>query len=386
MTHSLIGVLLGSASARFTGSLRGAIWAAVLGSNLPDVDFVITPFLADPRLSYLVHHRGYTHTLLLAPLLAVVPLLVARWRAPECRALPTALLALVSVVLHVGADGWNHYGIHPLWPVEPRWMYGDVLFIVEPWLWVALLPLAWSLASRPWRWALGAIALCAVGLSAFVLGPTMGIAVAVGLRLVLAAQRARGGPLPAMLAMGLTLAAFTSGSRLADAVARDAVADAPGELVEVVRSPRPGSPWCWEIVTTHLDGDRWVARPGRVSLLPDLVSPEECALGPDERTAPATPPDLPDRLDLAWRPAFVGSVAELRALAASECRADAFLRYARVPFWQVEPASFVMGDLRYDREAGLGFAEVRSAWGDHAGCGGLPSWRSDASRRLLGER
>jgi inner membrane protein len=54
------------------------------------------------------------------------------------------------------------YGIRLLMPFSDRWFYGDVLFIVDPWLWLALaagiLLARRRGSSRPARFALAAVA------------------------------------------------------------------------------------------------------------------------------------------------------------------------------------------------------------------------------------
>ncbi len=37
-----------------------------------------------------------------------------------------AVMAVVGVLLHLGMDALNSYGVHPYWPLNNRWMYGDL--------------------------------------------------------------------------------------------------------------------------------------------------------------------------------------------------------------------------------------------------------------------
>jgi hypothetical protein len=46
----------------------------------------------------------------------------------------------VSTLSHLVLDWTNSYGIHPFWPFDDRWKYGDSVFIVEPWFWVVSVP------------------------------------------------------------------------------------------------------------------------------------------------------------------------------------------------------------------------------------------------------
>ena len=74
-------------------------------------------------------------------------------------ALPRQLLLLsaISIVSHPILDMLNTYGIRWLVPFSDRWFYGDILFIVDPWLWLILGVgvLLSRRATRPARIALG---------------------------------------------------------------------------------------------------------------------------------------------------------------------------------------------------------------------------------------
>ena len=126
ITHTLAGIAVAELAYQVRAArsgpnpaLRGAAWlSAGLASNAPDLDIVLTPLLRQP-LGYVLHHRGYTHTLLLAPLLALLPFLLAHIRlARTGKSRVTGLdgaflyaLALASVLLHVLMDFGNSYGV-----------------------------------------------------------------------------------------------------------------------------------------------------------------------------------------------------------------------------------------------------------------------------------
>src|SRR5690606_1230143 len=91
---------------------------------------------------------------------------VRRKRGPQLApAIPAQilLLAFLGVLSHPFLDWLNSYGLRWLMPFDGRWFYGDALFIVDPWLWLALL-LGLALARRrastkPPQWALGLAAI-----------------------------------------------------------------------------------------------------------------------------------------------------------------------------------------------------------------------------------
>jgi inner membrane protein len=157
VTHSLAGLLVAEAAVRIrtrhTGAEPSARFRTVaaissmLTANLPDADLFYSGTGGD-RLTYMLHHRGHTHTVVGVILGAVLmwgaASLVWRWHA---RAAPERAdvrwlfgLLLVSSVSHLVLDWTNSYGVHPFWPFNNRWFYGDSVFIVEPWLWVVSVP------------------------------------------------------------------------------------------------------------------------------------------------------------------------------------------------------------------------------------------------------
>lgn len=115
----------------------------LIGANLPDVD--VLAFLGGPNFP-LAFRRGWTHGI---PALFVLPFLLAGALAGADRlisrlsgaVIPSAvrprellLLSFIAVWSHPLLDTLNVYGIRWLMPLAERWYYGDVLFIVDPWL------------------------------------------------------------------------------------------------------------------------------------------------------------------------------------------------------------------------------------------------------------
>jgi len=66
---------------------------------------------------------------------------IRRRRHPELPpAVPRALLwlSLVAVLTHPLLDLCNTYGVRLLMPFSGHWFHGDALFIIDPWMWLAL--------------------------------------------------------------------------------------------------------------------------------------------------------------------------------------------------------------------------------------------------------
>ena len=170
LTHSLVG--LAAAKAGLERASPYATLVCVLAANLPDVDIVT---LAGGPRAYLANHRGITHSLVGALALALaLPVLffacerlLARLRGREPRARFKGLLvcSLILVASHPLLDWTNSYGLRPFLPWDGRWVYGDLLYIVDPWIWLALGGACFLLTAktRP-RAAVWAVLACALSL------------------------------------------------------------------------------------------------------------------------------------------------------------------------------------------------------------------------------
>jgi inner membrane protein len=143
LTHSLVG--LAAAKAGLGRVSPYATFVCVAAANLPDIDIVAR---AGGPAFYLRHHRGITHSVVGTLALAfALPLLLcagervwARARGLEPRARPKGLLicSLLLSASHPLLDWTNSYGVRPWLPWDGRWFYGDLLFIVDPWVWLVL--------------------------------------------------------------------------------------------------------------------------------------------------------------------------------------------------------------------------------------------------------
>ncbi len=144
LTHSLTAIALARAiGGRFTPR---ATLLLLLSGNIPDSDIVT---LARGQQVYFESHRGYTHTFLILPLLALAcVLLVAglyRQRLPWWRAW---LVCCVGLLSHLLLDWTNSYGIRPLLPFSSRWFYLDLNGLYDWTIWAVLvLCLLWPLFS-----------------------------------------------------------------------------------------------------------------------------------------------------------------------------------------------------------------------------------------------
>jgi inner membrane protein len=410
ITHSVVGLLVAEAALAWRGrraerepvsdGLRAsALLASVLANNAPDIDSAWASVLTTP-LGSLLHHRGHTHTFVLVPVLAAlsagVTLAVARARgtriAPRDRVW-LALLALAGVAIHVALDATNNYGVHPFWPFFDGWIYGDTVFIIEPLLWAALIPpLVFAARSRWLAIVLTWVVLLGVGLcwlrefvprSMAVVVTLLAAATALASRRATPARRV----LVSAGATALVLVTFAVSGSVARGTALRASAAAFPDAVthDVVSTPMPADPLCWQVILVQTEEARYLVRSSMVATVPSFLSSSECPFDVWAKpTAPSSAVAAPPTPSVRWIREFSAPVSELRTLARDSCVFAALLQFARVPYWTNDDAlGRVAGDARYDRSSGLDFSDTVL---DGVACPkNLPPW-IPPRRGLLEER
>lgn len=167
LTHSLVGLTSAKAGLERLSPYTAA--ACILSANAPDID-VVSGFFGG-RWVLLQHHRGITHSIvgtlvlgiLIPSILFGVERVVARWRKqrPKIRYRGLLVASLIAAATHPLMDWTNNYGVRPLLPWDGRWFYGDLVFIVDPYLILVLGGAAFLLTSdRRWKvviWSLVAL-------------------------------------------------------------------------------------------------------------------------------------------------------------------------------------------------------------------------------------
>jgi len=154
LTHSLVG--LTAAKAGLERLSPGATTLCVLAANAPDADIVVLAF--GDRWTFLEHHRGITHAIVgvialafLLPLIFyVVDRLWSRFRnqPPKTKLKGLLIASLIASATHPLLDWTNNYGIRFFLPWSQKWSYGDLVFIVDPYLWLILGGAVFLLTAR----------------------------------------------------------------------------------------------------------------------------------------------------------------------------------------------------------------------------------------------
>jgi len=150
LAHTLCGALLAKTRLGRLSPLAPA--ALLIGANLPDADLVASLFGGDDasrKASYLLHHRGITHALLGIAVEALLLACAIRWierremgdggeRAQPRPWRAHLLPAFAALLSHPLLDLLNDYGVRPWLPFSDARFFGDLVFIVDPWLWLLL--------------------------------------------------------------------------------------------------------------------------------------------------------------------------------------------------------------------------------------------------------
>lgn len=382
LTHTLIGALVGEAVARTMPRAHTdlpeqtrrnlCVTLAAIGSNLPDSDLLYSFF--GGKVNYLLHHRGHTHTILIALLLGAAMFGLTRWWLRRRNLQPSSadqkLLAgvlLLTPLLHIAMDFGNNYGVHPFWPLDNRWFYGDSIFIIEPLFWAACAPLAFIFRTRPARFIVWLAMVVAIGLVLFtgmVPPPVAAVYSLLVVAMMLVGWRA---PQRVALAAGVSLwlattlmfvlAANSARARVEQIVAQQF---ADSELLDHVLTPMPSNPLCWEIMLVQKEGDSAVLRRAMLASAPSLLAADRCLTRSLDIpiSAPLAKVARESSPELKWYGQISSPLDQLRKVAGTNCEAAAALRFIRAPWLATVDNELVLGDLRYDREPELGFSEV----------------------------
>ncbi len=131
ITHTLTGWMM-ARTGLGQSAQRGSALMMMLAANVPDIDVVAAGFPGSLR--YLEVHRGYTHSLAMAPVMALVPLLLARWMAKSSINWQSYFACLLGVLSHLALDLTNVYGVRLLLPFSSRWLRLDITDIIDPWI------------------------------------------------------------------------------------------------------------------------------------------------------------------------------------------------------------------------------------------------------------
>jgi inner membrane protein len=151
--HTLVGAACGAAG--LNRRTRFGAATLMISANIPDVDVLVFA----TNTPWIEFRRGWTHGIV-AQLTLPIALTVVFWlldRFTRARGTDgdrpfhagwSLALSFVGVYTHVFLDYLNNYGVRLATPFSWQWFYGDAIFIVDPWMWIALAVGVWMTGTR----------------------------------------------------------------------------------------------------------------------------------------------------------------------------------------------------------------------------------------------
>ncbi len=122
--HGMIG-MIGFTAAEAAGDPVAGLFF-LIGSVFPDLDVALMAF---GKRAYLKNHQGFTHSLLLMPLFALLLVLAFVWYEPFGWHYVAAMMAGIGI--HILLDYSNTYGITLLYPISKRRFSLDAIFFID---------------------------------------------------------------------------------------------------------------------------------------------------------------------------------------------------------------------------------------------------------------
>lgn len=150
VAHTLFGATLAEAGLKKKTAL--ATGTLIIGANLPDIDAIAMFWGNDYAL---LIRRGWTHgvvamfilPLLLTGCMVLYDQFQKKWsigtdrdilEKKKVNLIPLLMISYLAVLSHPLLDWLNTYGVRLLMPFSGQWFYGDILFIIDPWLWLIM--------------------------------------------------------------------------------------------------------------------------------------------------------------------------------------------------------------------------------------------------------
>jgi inner membrane protein len=334
LTHSLIG--LAAAKAGLEKLSPGTTTLCILAANAPDSDIVVLIF--GGRWEFLQHHRGITHSIVGTLALAVALPLVfyfadrlmarARKREPRLKLKGLLLASLLVTATHPIMDWTNNYGMRFLLPWNPRWFYGDFVFIIDPFIWLVLGGAAFLLTSKTRKHVLVWIVIALIPSLIVVVGRAGTLANEVSLRLLWIAA------LIVLVTLYRRQIVERHGANIAIAALAIVTLYCAGLAATHAMALRQARFQAVAIANTNNE------QVVRVAAMPSMADPIDwlCVMETNRatykfNTSLLTGATVPANIARYEKP--VGAAAEAVAQAARDSRAEIFLGFARFPVVRV---------------------------------------------------
>ncbi len=360
LTHTFVSISTAQFASSFeknkTGSHKIYYIVGLLSGLFPDIDAFLGLF-TKTRLDYLLLRRTYTHSVLALGLefliIALVVFLLTKRKKINYFSL--FLLSFFNLFFHTFLDFLNNYGVLFLWPFNNKWFYGDTLFIIEPYIILALfINLSINSEKRIIKAAYYAglitllgvygfsqysdfystICLVIFGLAYWFITKKFSFLVRISLLFV---------------TIGITISTFYFLSKEAKtSILKSA------NFVDIVLTPTPANPFHWSVIGIEVDkrNDTYRIHKGYFYFLYQgriLNKINTCKL---------ENPTLKNEDNITWLGSFEISFKKFNELT-TNCTFNSYLNWSRAPFIEMKNEYSLVGDLRFDMTRGNDFAEIQ---------------------------
>jgi inner membrane protein len=134
LTHTLTGLALSRAGLNRWYARPDLV--LMLAANIPDIDIVAA---TGGSFNYFLYHRGLTHAVAMAPVMALLPMLFVCAISRTMRGWVAAyVLSIIGIASHLLLDWTNTYGVRFLLPFSSQWFHLDLNSLMDFWIWAVL--------------------------------------------------------------------------------------------------------------------------------------------------------------------------------------------------------------------------------------------------------
>ena len=131
LTHIALGACIGEAYFKKGFGKKAMLWGA-LAQSIPDIDFITSFWMTTPES--LLAHRGFTHSILFALLIAPLFALIAEkiHRRQNIPFKKWLLFFATEVFVHLFIDAFNNYGIGWFEPFSHARFSFNAIYVADP--------------------------------------------------------------------------------------------------------------------------------------------------------------------------------------------------------------------------------------------------------------